>query len=47
MQVAALFHIASADHGPELPKGLSDDGRDFLRLCFNRCGSDGISMIYL
>jgi hypothetical protein len=31
-----MYHIAQAIGGPPLPDGLSHEGRDFLRLCFNR-----------
>ena len=33
-----MYHIAQAIGGPPLPDGLSHEGRDFLRLCFNRWG---------
>lgn len=35
-QVSAMYHIAQAVGGPPLPDCLSHEGRDFLRLCFNR-----------
>lgn len=35
-QVSAMYHIAQAIGGPPLPDCLSHEGRDFLRLCFNR-----------
>ena len=38
-QVSAMYHIAQAIGGPPLPDGLSHEGRDFLRLCFNRWGA--------
>lgn len=37
VQVSAMYHIAQAIGGPPLPDCLSHEGRDFLRLCFNRC----------
>lgn len=37
--MSAIYHIAQAIGGPPLPDGLSHEGRDFLRLCFNRWGA--------
>lgn len=34
--VAAMFHIADTDDVPKLPDGFSEEGVDFLRLCFDR-----------
>lgn len=36
-----MYHIAQAIGGPPLPDGLSHEGRDFLRLCFNRWSRAG------
>lgn len=35
-QVTALFQIAVATEPPTFPEGFSDDGKDFLNLCFKR-----------
>lgn len=33
---AVMFHVASSNELPIIPEGLSDTGKDFLRLCFQR-----------
>lgn len=40
-QVQAMFQIASSKGPPPIPEHLSADCKDFLYLCFNRCGLGG------
>ena len=35
-KVALLYHISISNDGPTIPSGLSDDGKDFLNLCFRK-----------
>lgn len=36
--VAAMFQIASSKDPPPIPDHLSPQAKDFLLMCFNRCG---------
>lgn len=38
--VSALHRIGHCIEGPELPRELSDQGRDFLSKCFRRCPTE-------
>lgn len=34
--IAALFQVGSTNIIPDIPQNLSDDGKDFLKKCFQR-----------
>eukprot|EP00757_Euglenozoa_sp_SAG-D1_P024355 gene24355-10387_t len=36
---AVMFRLASSKEGPEIPEELSDQAKDFLRLCFLPIGT--------